>query len=258
MVINGTVTNSGSVDAANGGIVTLHGAIDGAAGKVNVAAGGTLVLDGGSLDLGTLSVAADGNVVVTPNSTTLTSVAVANAGTLSITGNGYYGENATLTVAGTTTLSGGGTLVLTDISGATAASTSQVITGLAPGDTLDNVNNTIIGYGELGNGQLTLINETHGTIEAAGATMVLNTGSAALANHGLVEAAGGLLVVQSVVDSTGGGTVEALNAGTISGVVELDGGTLRGGTIATSLTDPGFGAGVHRERRHAGRQRRRP
>jgi T5SS/PEP-CTERM-associated repeat protein len=237
-VINSIVTNTGLVSAGNAGTVTLHGTIAGATGTVQVASGGTLLLDGGSIRGGTLTNAATGLIDITSGSGTLAGVTFVNAGLTEITGDGYSPYPATLTVSGTTTLSGGGSVLLTDISTLTNSSTSQIITGLLASDTLDNVNNTISGYGELGAGRLTVINEAAGTIAATTAELILNTGSVALANRGLLEAKGSTLLVQTAVDSTTGGTVAAFASGTAPGIVLLDGGTIRGGTIVTDLSNP--------------------
>jgi hypothetical protein len=233
VTIDGTVANTGLVTIGNGGTVTLHGAITGATSKVQIAGGGTLVIDGGSLRNGTLTNAAGGIVDVVQSSGTLASVAFSNAGTANITGNGYYGYVGMLSISGTTTLSGGGSVVLSDDSTVSTATSTQILTGVAAGDTLDNVDNTISGYGELGAGQLTLINETKATIEATTGILLVNTGSVALANHGLLEANGGTLMVQTVVNDTVGGSIAAVSHGTVAGVVLLDGGTLRGGSITT-------------------------
>jgi fibronectin-binding autotransporter adhesin len=232
VVVDGTVTSTSLVSARTG-TVTVHGMIAGTSSAVQVTTVGTLVLDGGALNGGTLSNAASGLLDITTNGATLTTITVSNTGSAEIVGNGYYGQNATLAVSGKVTLSGGGTLALLDGSTVSTSSLSQTITGMAPGNTLDNIDNTISGYGEFGAGQLTLINEAKGTIKATVAIMVLNTGSVTMVNHGLLEAVGGILTVQTVVDSTIGGTVAALSSGTIAGVVLLDGGTLRGGSIAT-------------------------
>ncbi|MDR3665115.1 MAG: choice-of-anchor D domain-containing protein, partial [Mycobacterium sp.] len=230
--------NTGLIAAANTSTVTLHGTIANTGGTVQIGNGATLLLDGGSLRGGTLTNAAGGNIVITTNSGTLASIAVTNAGTISVTGEQYYGLFSTLSVAGSVTLSGGGSLVLVDPTGIYAVPTSQTLTGVAAGDTLDNIDNTISGYGQLGAGRLKLINEAKGTIAATTSDLVVNTGSVALINHGLIEALGGTLLVQTVIDNTAGGTIEALNNGTVAGIVLLDGGTLRGGTIVTDALHP--------------------
>ena len=49
-----------------------------------------------------------------------------------------------------------------------------------------------------------------------------------------MEAVGGTLMLQSVVDDTSGGTIAAVSNDGASGIVVLDGGTIRGGSITTS------------------------
>jgi hypothetical protein len=97
------------------------------------------------------------------------------------------------------TLEGGGQITLTDNS-------QNVIFGGDPSAVLDNVDNTISGAGQLGNGQLTLRNE--GVIEATGASaLVIDTGGNAIVNTGTLAAKGaGGLVVNSAV--AGGGIAE--------------------------------------------------
>jgi hypothetical protein len=201
----------------------VHGTIIGDSSRVQIG-GGTVVLDGGSLTGGTLTNAATGVVDITVAGADLTSITIVNAGTILDIGDGDHGQVATVKVAGTVTLSGGGDMVLVDNSGAGSGSTTtQLITGATADATLDNVDNTISGYGELGGGHLTLINEAKGTIDATAAALVVNTGSVALVNHGLMEAVGATLMLQTVVDNTAGGTIAALDIGTDPGIVLLDG-----------------------------------
>jgi hypothetical protein len=232
IMVDGVVANTGLISVASTGTMTLNGSVVGTASKLQIAGGGTLAIDGGTLRGGTLTAAANSAVNIVQTSGTLASIAFGNAGTTNITGNGY-GYIATMAISGTTTLSGGGSVVLSDDSTVSTATSTQIITGVAAGDTLDNVDNIISGYGSLGAGQLTLINETKGTIKATTGLLLVNTGSVALANHGLLEANGGTLMVQTIVNDTAGGSVAAISHGTVAGVVLLDGGTLRGGSITT-------------------------
>src|SRR5205807_5226986 len=74
------------------------------------------------------------------------------------------------------TLQGGGTLTLSDNS-------ANVVFGGDPSAMLTNVDNTISGAGQLGGGQLTLVNE--GTILANGSNaLVIDTGTNAVGNSG--------------------------------------------------------------------------
>jgi hypothetical protein len=92
----------------------------------------------------------------------------------------------------------------------------NVIFGSDPSVTLTNVDNTISGAGQLGDGQMTLVNQ--GTIIADGThALDIDTGSNAIANSGTLEATGtGGLVVHS--DLANDGLLWANN-----GSVTLDG-----------------------------------
>jgi len=109
------------------------------------------------------------------------------------------------------TLEGGGQVILSDSSG-------DAIIGMNPNAILTNVDNTISGVGEIGtgNGNLTLINEASGTIDAndAGGILTLDTGHT-ITNYGVLEASnGGMLEVVDAV--TGGAAVIA------GGTLQLD------------------------------------
>ncbi len=245
VVIASAIANTSLVTALSGGTLTVRGSINGASSAIKIAAGGTMTIDGGSLSGGTITNAATGNIGVTANSGTLAALSLVNAGTVSLFGSPYLGT-AVAHIAGTVTLTGGGVVSLVDASGLNY-STTQTITGAVSTDELDNVDNTIVGYGSLGAGTLTLINETKGTIEAIVGTLTVDTGATTIINQGLLEAVGGTLTLRGVTDSTSGGTIAALSTtvavlngvGTVSGTVLLDGATLRGGSIVTDLTDLG-------------------
>ena len=111
------------------------------------------------------------------------------------------------------TLQGGGQLVLSD-------SDTNFVAGAFHGVTLTNVDNTVSGAGQLGDGQTILVNE--GSIVATGThPLVIETGSNAVINSGTLEATGsGGLIVNSEVSNSGliwadGGNI-ALN-GAVSG-----------------------------------------
>jgi VCBS repeat-containing protein len=123
------------------------------------------------------------------------------------------------------TLDGGGQVFLSD-------NAENIISGTAPDVTLTNVDNTISGAGQLGAGQLTLVNE--GTIDAVGtAPLVIDTGANAVANFGTLEAtgSGGLIIHGDVVNigtllANGGniiveGNVSGSGSATISGAGSL-------------------------------------
>ena len=148
---------------------------------------------------------------------------------------------------------------------------TQVVTGTVAGDTLDNIDNTISGYAQLGNGLMTLKNEAKGTIEATGGVLTVDTGKNSIVNIGLLEGVGGALQVQSAVTNSGmittgasgsvdlnaavanTGVVSAAAGGTITlraalsgatsitkiaaaSTLVLDGGVLQGGTVSNAAT----------------------
>ena len=115
---------------------------------------------------------------------------VDNIGTIALNSTGD-GTNLELIQNGFT-LQGGGALTLSD-------SSAYAIFGTDPSVTLTNVDNTISGAGQLGEGQLTLVNE--GTIDATGTNaLVVDTGSNVITNSGILEATGtGGLTVDSAV-----------------------------------------------------------
>ena len=252
--IGGTLLLRGVVDDTTGGtIAALHNGggsglvvLDGATIR-----GGQITTDlkdfasmleftsnGGTLD-GTsapVMIGSGGQVVIAPGETLTAKGSIVNLGTIGLDGDLNAGA-AVLAVAGSVTLSGGGQVSMADGSG-NASPTSQTITGTLATDTLDNVDNLISGYGQIGAGTMTLINETKGTIEALGGTITVDTGAKVITNSGLLDGVGATLLLRGVVDGTKGGTVGAFDALGIAGMALLDGATMRGGTIATDLKDP--------------------
>ncbi len=149
---------------------------------------------------------------------------VNNTGTIALNSTGD-GTNLELIQNGIT-LQGGGALTLSDNS-------ANAVFGTDPSVVFTNVDNTISGAGQLGEGQMTLVNE--GTIDASGTSaLVLDTGSNVISNSGTLEAtgAGGLIVNSAVANSgsllaDGGnltftGAVTGNGSATISGAATLE------------------------------------
>ena len=122
-----------------------------------------------------------------------------NTGTIALNSTG---DETDLQIIGDgVTLQGGGYLTLSD-------SHENIIFGTNSATTLTNVDNTISGAGQIGigDGNLTLVNETHGTIDAniSGGTLTLDTGHT-ITNDGILEATnGGTLQIDDPV--SGGGS----------------------------------------------------
>ncbi len=264
--LDDAVTNTGTLRAGLDGTVLIHGAVDNTGGTLRADAGGTVVLDGAKITGGSVAEMAGGTINVATTAlldgaggtltlggtTTVLSGAtlslqgaIANAGTLAVGGFSALSATAALTIVGRAVLDGGGQVVLRDLYADQSVST-QVIGGAA-GSELDNVDNTITGYGQIGNGATALTNEAGGTVQATHLALTLDAGGQTTVNHGLMEAvAGGTLVLDDAVTNTGllragldgtvlihgavanaGGTVRADAGGTL----KLDGGAIEGGGV---------------------------
>jgi hypothetical protein len=222
LVANATVNNAGTIFAGNNSVVTLQTAV------VN---GGTLTTAGSGIvdTVGVVTLNASAAAIVNQGLFADTSD-VTIEGTLSNTGVLRLGgpdtlSNAFLRIGTATTLTGGGALILNDGPGDT------FVIGAAAKTVLTNVDNTISGAGQLGDGQLTLINKAAGIVNANGADgMVLNAGS--VTNFGLIEAsgAGGLTIADSSVNDSSGGIIQALDHSSVI----LQNSTVIGGTLTTA------------------------
>ncbi len=120
------------------------------------------------------------------------------------------------------TLHGSGQIVLSD-------SDANIISGTSSSVTLNNQDNTISGAGQLGNGELSLINS--GTIDATGThALVIDTGANMVLNSGLLEASGsgGMTVVSSIANSgilwAHGANLTVEGAVSGDGIAKIDGG----------------------------------
>jgi fibronectin-binding autotransporter adhesin len=240
--ITGSVNNSGSFTTGfDGGANTVT-----VTGTFTNNAGGLLeVYGGGGEGVGTDLV----NIATLSNAGT---VYLAGTGsTLDITGAGTLNNSGTIELtqgilkfnAASATLTGGGTVTLGN-SGGTATGVIQV--GSTDTGTLTNTNNTITGYGNVGNGTLTLVNK--GTIDANGQTtsgaLTVQPGTGGLTNAGTLEATNqGTLVLEGKITNTGG-TIEAQgeNSATANSTVQLVAGTtVTGGTLTTTTVSTNSG-----------------
>ena len=231
LVINSAVANAGSIIGTTAGSVRIRGLVTGA-GALYFTVDSRLILDGGSLrGTGTLSidtnatleisttgtidatsqtVALSGATVIDAAATLTLKGTIGNNGRIAINGQAGYSQSAIL-VSGPVTLSGGGSVGLIDTSGNKYS--VSAITGSSIADVLTNRDNVIAGYGSIGQGTMTLVNQAAGVINATTAALTLDTGAAVIANAGLLEAVGGTLVVNSAI--TGSGRIIAGAAGTV-------------------------------------------
>jgi fibronectin-binding autotransporter adhesin len=199
--LNGVTVNGGTLTSTSGGLMQAYGGA---------------VLNGVTISTGSAVHVVD-NQTVQLNAGTIT-----NNGTINIDSTGDTTQLQIL--GGAVTLTGGGNVVLSDRN-------QNYIQDTTNGTTLTNVNNTISGSGNIGNGNMGLINDAAGIVDAvsaSGNSLVINSGSAGTANVGLMEASGGgTLVLDGTVTNTG--TIDAL----AGGVVNLNGTDLIGGTLTS-------------------------
>jgi Hint domain/Matrixin/Peptidase M10 serralysin C terminal len=244
LVIMGTLSQTdtslfgipGSAELGNTGTITLGGN-DGFRSATGVMQAGTIpagvdfeiAAPGGELQSDVVN-----NATITVQGDAVLRVAdtLFNNGIVALHGfnDGTLHHGATLQPNGDSSLEGGGTVTLHDA--------ADTITSIGDADTLTNVDNTIAGAGQLGGGNLNLINNATIDANVAGAAMVVNPGTGTLISIGMMEATGGgtLVFAGSVVAGIndfpvafGNGTIAA-----IGGVVQLQTGGLTDGTLAST------------------------
>ncbi len=234
--INGA--SGGTILAANGSVVRLEAATI-AGGTLQTSGTGIFVASGGSTLDGTASTLNNqGLVQIVDNDTLGAQGNLNNSGTLALSG----------TVAGSHLLIGTGNLTLTGSGridlGDTAVNT---ISAASSGQTLNNVNNLITGDGQIGVGNMGLVNQAGGIIHEDGVSgMFIDTGGSAVVNAGLIEASniGGIAIEgplnnSGVVEAAGLGDIQVFGAIKNTGMLEVTGGILTaydsvtgGGTVA--------------------------
>ncbi len=223
LTITGTITSAGMIAGAAGSKITLKkadivgGALSSAT-TVSVAGAGN-ILDGTS---GALTLQA--SLSLADKASLTLQGAVANSGTISLAGK----TATTSLIIGKpgATLSGHGTVML-------GGSALDILTGSATTATLTNVDNAVIGGGLIGNGKMTLVNQTAGIIEQTGsAALTVNTGTKAVTNAGTIAATGtGGLTITGGVTNTGlfeaiGGELTLTGKVTGAGHAVINAGTL--------------------------------
>jgi fibronectin-binding autotransporter adhesin len=260
----GGTTNTKTMEATAGGTLHLLDYTITNTGGTILATGtnSVVTLDAVSISNGTLTSSSGGVIesVDTWNSTTptLTNVTLSSGSTLdipnnnglnlgagTITNNGTInlqstGNNTELvTTGGNVTLTGGGAITMS------AGNANNMILAGAAGQMLTNVNNTISGTGQIGNGGgLLFVNDAAGIVDASGGTLTIapyNNTTGSTTNQGLLEAtAGGTLLLENTVTNTGG-TILATGSGALVNLsnVSITGGTLTsnsGGAIQSIVT----------------------
>ncbi len=200
--------DGGTIEASGGGTVNIGGVYAEITGGSIVvgAASGILLGDGCQAKDVSLDVAKTGTLDVYSQSTLTTEGITTNAGTIVVSPNGI--GPSSLVIDGNMTLTGGGAV---DCRGST-------IEGSGTAAVLTNVDNTISGWGELGDGRMVLKNDAGGVIVCIDSPLTIDTGVRTIINAGLIEAGkDGASLVESALRNAG--TIEA----TAGGVLTIDG-----------------------------------
>lgn len=253
---NALILDTGSGSVANGGLIEATGAagltirnsrVDGSSGGVILAADGSHVgLQGATILGGRLKSMGDGVIQTFGSGNVLDGLAASidNQATIDVLGASTLTLKGAIDNAGTIELSAQGAAAVLSIgaSNATLSGGGQIsllgdpdneIVGTTAAATLTNLDNTISGAGQLGDGTMTLVNGSGGRIVASLAGgLVIDTGAQTIANAGQIESAGaGGLTIVGAIDNTG--VLDALVGiltvnGAVSGAgrATIDGGTL--------------------------------
>ena len=242
---NGT-TNTGTLEATSGSTLGLLGnTFTNTAGTIKAVGSGAVVnLQSGVTITGGTLTDSGGGVIETVNADSATLNGLTNTGTISVHDNSTLLLAGTIANQGTVQLNSAGNLTIVRMNGnvsltggGTVAMDNQpnnVIVGAAAGNVLTNVNDTISGAGNIGDGSMALNNQR--LIDAnAGAgqnVLYINT-SNGTTNTGTLEAtAGSTLSLYGDTYTNTGGTIQAVGSGS---VVNLQHGvTIKGGTLTTT------------------------
>lgn len=222
ILLGGTFTNTGGTIKAAGtnstvslenGVTITGGTLTGTTGGVVQAPGGQNITLNGVTITGTY---ADQN-----NATTQLVGSINNKGTIQLNS---VGNGTNLEMNGNVSLTGAGTVTLSNNS-------QNFLFGATSANRLTNVNNTIQGSGNIGDGQMGLTNQS--TINANQSTPLNIQTSSGTTNTGTLEATSGatLNLVGDTYTNTGG-TIQAVGSGS---AVNLENNVIiNGGTLTTS------------------------
>ncbi len=236
------VVNQNLFEATNGGILQVNVTVDNV--NANITATGTgsqvQLLGGARIEGGTLNELSGATFFGSTTSTVildgstegpLTNAAafiISNSldtqvmGTINNTGSmtvDAAGNGTALSAVGPVTLTGGGTVTITNNNAWIRQDGSA---------TLTNVNNTIVGAGQLGNNGLTFINQPGGTVNATGNALLVN--AVGVINQGLFEATNGGVLQVDVTVNNAGANIVATSGG--SQVQFQNGARIEGGTLS--------------------------
>ncbi len=245
----GSVINAGSLEASGGGTLVLAQTIGdsggtilatGSGSTVNLGAkgenaatiiGGTLTTQDsgaiaiqgstGTATLDDVTISAGSVYTVADGQATVLQGAIINHGTILLVADG---SGATVDVSGLVTLAGGGTVKMNNLGDNLNVGSS---------DTLTNVDNLILGSGEITN-RGHLVNQ--GAIGNTFGSQVVLDAVAPIDNPGSLSAYGGAIFIAGVINNAGG-TILSIGDLTTVGLDASQGpATIDGGTLTTQLS----------------------
>ncbi len=215
------------LDATGGPYTVFSKAASQVVNSVQLTAGATLSVASNktfTITNGTGSGANDGIIIVNQGATLFAGGTINNHHGIVLTGSG---KNSNLTLLSNTTLTGGGSVNLDN-------NIHNVISGAF---TLENVDNTIQGSGQVGAGGMTVINDAKGVINANGGHNGVGYdldlfSTSPLVNNGLIETSNwGILVVAGTTIDSSGATGPAPIHASGSGRIDLLDSALSGGSV---------------------------
>ena len=286
----GNVTNTGTIEATNGGTLEIANSIVANSGIVQAGANSEVLLSNATVSGGTISIASTGTLLATNGSAVENAIInMASAGELitggvftldgdtinggiltgdaagasfnldqsdTLTLNGVTvvadnGNDATLTSAGTVTLES--TLTLSPPSGASNPAFTLLLDGggnvtlddvtiaaTGAGEILENQNNNISGTGLISGSDLSLQNDSSGSITAQGGTLTI---LASVVNDGTMTAANGATLSLGGAVSGSGSTIIDDGGNVVVGALDSQGVTYDGiGTLTINPTGDLTGA----------------
>jgi len=225
----GSTVDLDSSNILGGMLKTLPGGmINGADGRLD----GSITGGGGAV-----TIAAGTSVLISDQSDMKLNGAIVNMGTITLNQTSATGSTWLYMDGAATSLSGGGKVVLADNTAAGGDNNNIIMgNGYTRSYKLTNVDNVIIGAGNLGNGYMTFENQAGGVVNASSvAALNVDTAGQTLINAGVMKATnhavanGGLRFIDTGI-SNGGGTL--LSSGANSHV-DLIRSTVYGGTLAS-------------------------
>jgi len=243
--VGGAIDNIGTIEALVTGVLSLQPGTLKGGGEILAAAGGRVNIDAVDVLGGTIATIGTGKIELLGTATVLngissaidmgTQLVIPDTGGLTI--EGVIGGSGGFTMAGSTaatlltvgaagaTLSTGGSVSLGD-------SLDDEVVGASASATLTNLNDTIVGGGLLGGGNMTFVNRSTGKVLGTGSVgLTINTGSKAIMNAGLIEADGQAVTILSTIVNTGTlvamlATLTLGQAVTATGVAQINAGTI--------------------------------